>query len=139
MARPVLPGRRLVGTRPRRRSTPVRALAVLTTRTLDGLALVNELEVQLGVGVAIVDLNDYGSSIRAASASSPMPFDLQVLLRDNPLGQRAASTPVGLLRPLTTPGAADQDEERRRRRVSKRRVSFKRWSSGAPNSFSTPR
>lgn len=111
---------------------------------LDGRMLAEEMERQLGVGVAIVDLNDYGGSIRAASPSAPMPYDLLTLLRDNPLGQRAAGTPAGLLRPLSTESATDAQDERPRRRVTVRRVimrkvSPKRWSSGARSILSTAR
>lgn len=104
----------------------------------DGLALADDLESQLGIGVAIVDLNDYGGSIRAASASAPTPFDLQMLLRDNPLGQRASSTPAGLLRPLPTPASEDAQGSGRRRRVNVPKVSLRRWSSGARSTLKTP-
>lgn len=104
---------------------------------LDGQGLANELERQLGVGVAIVDLNDYGGSIRAASASAVRPYHLQALLRDNPLGQRAASTPAGLLRPLPAPTAVKDQGGRRRRLGRMRRMSPRRGSSGAFSVFRT--
>ncbi|WP_203416582.1 hypothetical protein [Jiangella ureilytica] len=64
----------------------------------DAQALCAELETFLGAGVAIVDLNDYGGSIRAVSARS-LPADvLFAALSGNPLGQRASSTPFGIVR-----------------------------------------
>ena len=64
----------------------------------DAQALCAELETFLGAGVAIVDLNDYGGSIRAVSPRS-LPADvLFAALSGNPLGQRAASTPFGIVR-----------------------------------------
>ncbi|SDU62109.1 hypothetical protein [Jiangella alkaliphila] len=73
--------------------------------------LCRELEAFLGAGVAIVDLNDYGGSIRAVSPLS-LPADvLFAALSGNPLGQRAASTPFGIVRPLgsgPSPGTAQQ-------------------------------
>ncbi|MBB5791860.1 hypothetical protein [Jiangella mangrovi] len=64
----------------------------------DAQTLCAELEAFLGAGVAIVDLNDYGGSIRAVSSRS-LPADvLFEALSDNPLGQRAASTPFGIVR-----------------------------------------
>jgi hypothetical protein len=55
---------------------------------------------ELGVPVAIVDMNDRGGSIRAVSGGGPSPRLLKWLLYDNPLSQREASTPFGLIRPL---------------------------------------
>lgn len=70
----------------------------------DAQALCAELEAFLGAGVAIVDLNDYGGSIRAVSARS-IPSDvLFAALSGNPLGQRAASTPFGIVRRDEDPG-----------------------------------
>lgn len=64
----------------------------------DAQALCAELETFLGAGVAIVDLNDYGGSIRAVSPRS-LPADvLFAALSGNPLGQRAAGTPFGIVR-----------------------------------------
>jgi hypothetical protein len=55
---------------------------------------------RLGVAVAIVDLNDRGGCIRAVSRGGPPARLLGEILRDNPLGQRDARTPFGILRPL---------------------------------------
>jgi hypothetical protein len=59
-----------------------------------------DLEKLLGVGVAIVDLNDYGGSIRATSPSAIPAPTLARILADNPLRQRLTGTPLALVRPL---------------------------------------
>ena len=59
-----------------------------------------DLEELLGVGVAIVDLNDYGGSIRAASPKAVPAETLARILADNPLRQRLTGTPLALVRPL---------------------------------------
>lgn len=51
----------------------------------------------LGCGVAIVDINDYGGSIRAGSWLAPAPKTLMRLLRSNPLGQQDVRTPFAVL------------------------------------------
>lgn len=58
------------------------------------------LEEALGVGAAIVDINDFGGSIRGVSSRSLDAPTLLAVLRDNPLGQRGTSTPLGIVRPL---------------------------------------
>jgi F420-0:gamma-glutamyl ligase len=58
-----------------------------------------DLERALDVGVSIVDLNDYGGSIRAVSPRSLAAETLATVLNDNPLGQRLTSTPFVLVRP----------------------------------------
>lgn len=60
--------------------------------------IADDLETRLGVAVAIVDLNDYGGTIRATSRSALAPTDLRPLLGGNPLRQRSTGTPAGLLR-----------------------------------------
>lgn len=57
----------------------------------------DELTNRLGCGVAIVDINDYGGSIRATSWLAPAPSTLMRLLRDNPLGQQDVRTPFAVL------------------------------------------
>ncbi|MGH9271901.1 MAG: hypothetical protein ACRDZ2_11565, partial [Ilumatobacteraceae bacterium] len=64
--------------------------------TAHGIA--DDLEHRLGVAVAIVDLNDYGGTIRATSRSALDEETLMRLLHDNPLGQRSTGTPIGVLR-----------------------------------------
>jgi hypothetical protein len=58
-----------------------------------------DLERALDIGVSIVDLNDYGGSIRAVSPRSLSAETLATVLSDNPLGQRLTSTPFVLVRP----------------------------------------
>jgi hypothetical protein len=58
-----------------------------------------DLERALGIGVSIVDLNDYGGSIRAVSPRSLPAATLAAVLRDNPMRQRLTSTPFLLVRP----------------------------------------
>jgi hypothetical protein len=57
-----------------------------------------DLERALDIGVSIVDLNDYGGSIRAVSPRSLSEETLAAVLSDNPLGQRLTSTPFVLVR-----------------------------------------
>jgi len=58
-----------------------------------------DLERALDIGVSIVDLNDYGGSIRAVSPRSLSQQTLLAVLSDNPLRQRLTSTPFVLVRP----------------------------------------
>jgi hypothetical protein len=58
-----------------------------------------DLERALDIGVSIVDLNDFGGSIRAVSPRSLSEKTLLAVLSDNPLGQRLTSTPFVLVRP----------------------------------------
>jgi hypothetical protein len=58
-----------------------------------------DLERALDIGVSIVDLNDFGGSIRAVSPTSLSAETLAKVLSDNPLGQRLTSTPFVLVRP----------------------------------------
>jgi hypothetical protein len=59
----------------------------------------DDLERALNLGVSIVDLNDFGGSIRAVSSSSLSAETLTAVLRDNPLGQHLTSTPFVIVRP----------------------------------------
>jgi hypothetical protein len=65
----------------------------------DAQSICAELERALGVGVAIVDLNDFGGSIRAVSQRSLPARILAAVLADNPMGQRCTSTPAVVVRP----------------------------------------
>lgn len=56
-----------------------------------------DLAEALGYPVAIVDINDYGGSIRGVSPGAPSHAELMRLLAHNPLGQRDARTPIGVL------------------------------------------
>jgi F420-0:gamma-glutamyl ligase len=58
-----------------------------------------DLEQALDLGVSIVDLNDFGGSIRAVSPRSLSAKTLAAVLSDNPLGQRLTCTPFVLVRP----------------------------------------
>lgn len=58
-----------------------------------------ELERQLGVGIAIVDMNDFGGHVRATSTSSLSGEALAAILADNPMGQKFTTTPFVLVRP----------------------------------------
>ena len=58
-----------------------------------------DLEGALDIGVSIVDLNDFGGSIRGISPRSLSAETLAAVLSDNPLGQRLTSTPFVLVRP----------------------------------------
>lgn len=57
-----------------------------------------ELEEVVDHGVAIVDLNDYGGTIRAASPKAMPHHVLAKVLADNPLRQRMSSTPFAVVR-----------------------------------------
>jgi F420-0:gamma-glutamyl ligase len=59
----------------------------------------DDLERALDIGVSIVDLNDFGGSIRAVSSRSLPAETLASVLSDNPLGQHLTSTPFVLVRP----------------------------------------
>jgi hypothetical protein len=63
------------------------------------LRICADLERALDIGVCIVDLNDFGGSIRAVSPRSLAAESLARVLRDNPLGQHLTSTPFVLVRP----------------------------------------
>ncbi len=67
------------------------------------------LQRRLGVGVAIVDLNDFGGSIRATSSWSLPDHALLQILSTNPLGQRMTSTPFGIVREVLVGPAQERD------------------------------
>ncbi|WP_020580352.1 hypothetical protein [Actinopolymorpha alba] len=58
-----------------------------------------QLEEATGVGVAIVDMNDFGGSIRAVSPKSRSAAELADVLADNPHRQKYTSTPFLIIRP----------------------------------------
>lgn len=62
--------------------------------------LCEELAAKLEVGVAIVDINDYGGTIRARSAGALPERTLLGALADNPMRQRRTGTPLALVRPV---------------------------------------
>ena len=53
---------------------------------------------RLGCGVAIVDVNDRGGSVRAVSSAALPADELLTALGDNPMGQGVSSTPVVVVR-----------------------------------------
>jgi F420-0:gamma-glutamyl ligase len=57
------------------------------------------LEQRLGVGVAIVDINDFGGSVRSVSPRSLPASTLTAVLADNPMRQRLTGTPFAVVRP----------------------------------------
>jgi F420-0:gamma-glutamyl ligase len=61
------------------------------------------LEQALGLGVGIVDLNDFGGSVRAVSAKSLPAATLAAVLEDNPMGQRRRGTPFVIVRAAGSP------------------------------------
>jgi hypothetical protein len=61
-----------------------------------------ELERILDIGVSIVNVNDFGGSIRAVSPRSLSGETLARVLIDNPMGGRLTSTPFVLIRPVST-------------------------------------
>jgi F420-0:gamma-glutamyl ligase len=61
------------------------------------------LEAATGYNVAVVDMNDRGGSIRAISGGPMTSRRLRRVLQDNPLGQRDARTPVGIVRRVVAP------------------------------------
>ena len=69
----------------------------LDTKVAQGICA--DLERALDIGVSIVDLNDFGGSIRAVSPRSLSAETLAAVLSDNPLGQRLTCTPFVLVRP----------------------------------------
>ena len=72
-------------------------LPPLDTKVARGICA--DLERALDIGVSIVDLNDFGGSIRAVSPRSLSAETLAAVLSDNPLGQHLTSTPFVLVRP----------------------------------------
>ena len=62
--------------------------------------LAEHLQQQLGAGVAVVDINDRGGSVRAVSSHALPESELLTVLGDNPLGQGRQSTPFVLVRRL---------------------------------------
>lgn len=76
---------------------PFNRYIVLAPRRAEELA--GMLARRLGVGVAIVDVNDVGSEVLATSPGVDADL-VKELLRDNPMGQGSQRTPVGVLRPV---------------------------------------
>lgn len=64
--------------------------------------LAEQLQARLGTGVAIVDINDRGGSVRAVSSWALPSADLEPILADNPMGQGQIGTPFVLVRHSST-------------------------------------
>jgi len=60
--------------------------------------LAERLERRLGVGVAIVDVNDRGGSVRAVSGAALPAAELMAALGDNPMGQGSEGRPFVVVR-----------------------------------------
>lgn len=61
--------------------------------------IANQIENELGISCAIVDVNDIGREVVALSSGSVLTEEMIVeILRDNPLGQGSQQTPMGLIR-----------------------------------------
>jgi F420-0:gamma-glutamyl ligase len=72
------------------------------------------LEREIGVGVAIVDLNDFGGRVRGVSPRALPAAVLARVLADNPLRQRLTGTPFGVVRPLVQMGSAAASQQTNR-------------------------
>lgn len=66
----------------------------------DPMETAKEIGQALGCEVLIIDANDLGINILGYTCSEAEMELYKELLRDNPLGQKAQSTPIGILRPL---------------------------------------
>jgi hypothetical protein len=61
-------------------------------------SLCARLERHLSTGVAVIDMNDFGGSIRARSPRALSAAQLRRAVSDNPLGQRLRGTPFAVIR-----------------------------------------
>lgn len=59
-----------------------------------------EIAASCGYPVVVADINDIGGSIKGWSHPEMRKIDFADILRDNPMGQENAQTPLGLVRPL---------------------------------------
>ena len=85
---------------------PYNQCVVLTPENPKQVA--EDLSTALGCSVAIVDANDLGVNILAQACPEYSNGLLARLLKDNPLGQGAEQTPIGIIRRM--PEAAVQAE-----------------------------
>ena len=90
-------------------------LPPLPPRTARSIA--EQLTMEIGHPVAIVDINDRGGSVRAVAGSAMPKRLLAAVLADNPMGQRDRATPIVVVhragsqeprRPLVTSGQGHQ-------------------------------
>lgn len=78
---------------------PYNNYAVLGPERPDAVA--REISTAIGCAVAVIDANDLGVNILGVSDSNVDPTLLEKLLKDNPLGQSAEQTPLGIIRLVT--------------------------------------
>ncbi|MBE3590988.1 MAG: coenzyme F420-0:L-glutamate ligase [Firmicutes bacterium] len=78
---------------------PYNRCVTLAPLNPDGVAQEIADRLLRGTGAAIVDVNDLGSEVLGASRNVRREL-VRKALRDNPLGQGAFQTPLGLLRPV---------------------------------------
>ncbi len=65
----------------------------------DQVALDIKAQFTQEIEVIVVDINDLGGNILGSSNKKTINDDLMVqILKDNPLGQKAQSTPLGIIR-----------------------------------------
>jgi len=60
-----------------------------------------ELSAASGFPFVVADINDLGGSIKGWSSLELRKIDIADILRDNPMGQENAQTPIGIIRPLS--------------------------------------
>jgi hypothetical protein len=82
---------------------PFNRAVSLAPENPDGVA--RELSERFGCAAAVVDINDLGGNILGAYPSDLDRELLVEILRDNPLGQGHESTPVGVIRPVSSPSS----------------------------------
>ncbi|MFA5536931.1 MAG: F420-0--gamma-glutamyl ligase [Bacillota bacterium] len=64
--------------------------------------IVDQVEKELGLSCAIVDINDLGSEVVALSPKAGFSRQqIAAILKDNPLGQGSQQTPMGLIKALS--------------------------------------
>lgn len=60
-----------------------------------------EIAASCGHPVVVADINDIGGSIKGWSDAELRKVDFADILRDNPMGQENAQTPMGIVRPVS--------------------------------------
>ena len=63
-------------------------------------ATAREIAATCGYPVVVADINDIGGSIKGWSKPELRNVDFADILRDNPMGQENAQTPMGIVRPV---------------------------------------
>lgn len=81
---------------------PYNTCVVLAPKEPEGVA--RRVAARVGLPVAVVDINDLGGAVLGASPGIE-PSLIVEILRDNPLGQGAQQTPIGLIRAVTASAA----------------------------------